>query len=150
MSDTPNISAYQPRLGRSRLRASATLEEPSDRRIGQLGLVTAAEQQADGPVSCPLVGRPACGQPPFEHGDRRVELVLRLADTQCPLDQLVVDPGLLEAQADPFGAPPVERATVFREPPGVAGVVDVATRAQLVERLVDRRLGDAVAIQPAA
>jgi hypothetical protein len=117
--------------------------------VGELGLEPSSQEKPDRTVALPVVRRPTRPDSLREERRRRLDLVVCVADAERLFDQLFVDPGRGQPDPDPLGAPAVERPPVLGEPPGVSGVVDVAPFAQLVEGRVDRRLVDAVAVEPA-
>src|SRR4051812_37466261 len=98
--------------------------------VGELEVIALAHEHPQRAVALARRGGDY-GDAPAQQGDGRVELavVVLLRDRRSHV--LRRDAERAEAPRDPLGAPGVEPTAVLGEPPGKAGVVDVAALEQL-------------------
>src|SRR5215213_2040790 len=113
--------------GRSR---SAFALEPAHGLVGQVELVAAASEHAQGALAGAVVGR-RHADAVAQHLDGGLELVARAPVAERGRDVVGADPERPQPALDALGAPAVERAAVLGEAAGVAAVVEVALLAQL-------------------
>ena len=124
----------RPGGARPRRRAGAALER-ADGVVRELELVALRTRSPSARSrSRSLDG--GVGQAPREHGERRLELLARVALAERRLDVLAPNPRRDQPTLDPLAAPGVDRPAVLREALRVAGVVEVAlaTRARRPRR----------------
>src|SRR6266542_3458675 len=121
----------------------------TDRVVGELQLVAAPQQQAEGAVAVAGVARKAWEAPP-QYGDRRLQLGLRGPLGHGGGDELRIDAGGEQPLLYALGTPLVQDTAVFGESARVAGVVEVALVDQRVDRVSDRWLAHAPGLQVAA
>ena len=79
-----------------------------------------------------------------------MELRILIAVGQGGGHQLRSDPGRQQPALDAVRTPAVQRSAVLGEAPRVASIVEVALPLQLLERRIDRRRADALALEVAA
>jgi hypothetical protein len=115
--------------------------------VGELRLEASSQQEADRPVAGTVVPRPTRPDSSCQQRSRRLELVVCVPHAERLLDQVILDPDLLEPRPDPLRTPPIQRPPILGVAVGVGRVVDVAALPQLVERCVDRRLVDPLAVE---
>ncbi len=117
--------------------------------VGQFGLVTLPHEHPPGAIA--LAGprgrhRDALRQEP----DGGVELLFPCLGRQRGLGQLGRHASAAQIARDTLRAPALEGALVLGKALGKAGVVKVARRLQLADRVLDRLRLDALALQAAA
>ena len=91
-----------------------------------------------------------CGEAPAQDGEGRLELLARALVAEGGRDQLGIHPHREQAAFDPLGAPCIDGAPVLREALGVAGVVEIAQVAQLLDGLLDDGRLDPLGGEPLA
>lgn len=102
--------------------------------VCDIGVVAAADEQAQGALTTPIVCRRdshALG----EQGARRLELRLTAIGEHLARE-LGRDPPALEGSGDPLPAPPVEPSPIFDETAREAGVVEVSGAGDLGQRRI--------------
>ena len=120
----------------------------ADDVAGEVGVEALADEDAERALDgARIVERPR--EPAREERGRGRSLVLRPVGGEGGADDVAADAGGEQAALDALRAPALEKPLVLGEPGRVPRVVEVSLRRELAEHVVDRRVGDVLALQVA-